>query len=220
MTNCSNEELAELYHQGERAEEALAQLITNLTPMMIKIGKEHLSACGLFDTDDYIQEGSIVLWNLLEKRTFREKSGKFSNLFYVSFRNRCIKMYWNYAGKNFFPVGESPDYYNYGYHVCRLIIDPRVEEHREKERQRTARWYEKKTGKKRRKRQPVSEEEMLRRKEAARERQKAYYLAHREKYKGSKKKWYQEHREYALLYQKAYDFGIRIGTMGPPGKSK
>lgn len=220
MTDRTNEELANMYQQSEQAEAALAQLITNLTPMMVKIGKQHLSVCGLYDNDDYIQEGSIVLWNLLEKQTFRNRRGKLSSLFYTAFRNRCIKMYWNYAGKNLFPVSESPDYYNYGYNICRLVIDPRLEEHRFKEKERTARWYEKKTGKKRCQRPPVSEEEKLRREEAARERRKAYYMAHREKYRESKKKWYQEHREYALMYQKAYDLGIRIGAKGPPGKPK
>ena len=63
----------------------------------------------------------------------------------------------------------------------------------------------------------LTEEE---RKERNRIRSREYYLANREKYKSAKKKWYQEHREYALQYQKAYDNGYRIGTKGPCKKSK
>ncbi len=220
MTGFTNEELACMYQRGEQAEESFAQLINSLTPMMVKIGKYHLSACGIYDPNDYIQEGSLVLWSILSKETIRDKGGKLSSIFYTAFRNRCIRLYWNYARKNLFPVSEKPDHYHYGYQICTLVKDSHLEEHRAKIREQNERWYEKKYGRKHEKRQPVCIEERRRREEASRAKQKAYYLEHREENAEKKRRWYQENREYALLYQKAYAQGIRIGVKGPKGKQQ
>ena len=53
------------------------------------------------------------------------------------------------------------------------------------------------------------------RKEKARQRSREYQAAHRDQCNAAKKKWYKEHHEYALLYQKLYDQGVRIGKKGP-----
>lgn len=66
----SNEELVRQIYEQENAEKAFQQLIVNLRPMMIKIGRIHLSKIPIYDLDDYIQEGSIVLWKLLESKKF------------------------------------------------------------------------------------------------------------------------------------------------------
>ena len=220
MKTKTNEELAQLYQESENAEEAFAQLLDNLTPMIVKIGKYHLSSCGIYDTDDYIQEGSIVLWNLLEKGTFENKAGKLSSLFYTAFRNRCIRMYWSYVGKNLVPVNDSEDYYHYGYQITTLVEDSHLEEHRKRTREQNERWYEKKYGKKLGKRVPLSEEERQKRDETRKQRQRAYVAEHRGELRSKRKAWYQENRDYALFYQKAYSQGVRIGKKGPPKKTK
>ena len=47
-----------------------------------------------------------------------------------------------------------------------------------------------------------------------------YYQKNKEKCRAAKHKWYMEHREYALHYQKAYEHGVRIGKKGPCGKRR
>ena len=43
MENLSNEELVSLIYEDDSSEDLLRRLIKNLTPMMVKIGKKHLS---------------------------------------------------------------------------------------------------------------------------------------------------------------------------------
>lgn len=54
MEHKSNEELIFLIYEENQSEDAFAQLIKNLTPMMIKIGREHLSKLHFYDIDDYV----------------------------------------------------------------------------------------------------------------------------------------------------------------------
>ena len=52
------------------------------------------------------------------------------------------------------------------------------------------------------------------------QRSREYYLKNRDKCREAKRRWYAEHREYALQYQRAYDQGVRIGTKGPAKRRK
>lgn len=215
----SNEELYSLYHSGGYADETLSQLIRNLTPMMIFIGQKHLRKISIYDESDYIQEGSFVLWRLLEKDVFNGEC-KISTLFYKAFERHCIRLYRDYVLKNMVIIGESPDYHSYGYHICAMVEDDYAKRYREKHREECKRWYDAN----RRKvsaddgKTKLTEEE---RRERRRQRSKAYYEAHKEQYREAKRKWYEENRDYALLYQKAYDQGVRIGRKGPcKGKRK
>ena len=201
----SNEELVRQIYEQENAEKAFQQLIVNLRPMMIKIGRIHLSKIPIYDLDDYIQEGSIVLWKLLESKKFNWKD-KFSSLFYIAFDRRCINLYRNYVLKNMVAVHESEDFYGYGYHLTRLVEDEYAKKYREQQRERNRRWYEK-NRKKPDLRPKLTEEE---KKERQRRRAHEYYLAHKEQCREAKRRWYQENREYALRYQKANDLGIKI----------
>lgn len=216
MNEKTNEELVALICTQDRPDVALAQLIKNLSPMMIKIGRLHLSKIPIYDTDDYLQEGSIVLWSLI-KSGYSKRRGKFSTLFYTSFDRRCINLYRDYVMKNLLKVNESEDYYDYGYQVSTLVVDEYATEYREKQKVRNRKWAER-TGrvKPASKRPPKLTPEEKR--ERARQRSREYYAAHREQCLAAKHKWYQENHEYALQYQKAYAKGVRTGEKGPSKK--
>lgn len=206
MENLSNEELVSLIYEDDSSEDLLGRLIKNLTPMMVKIGKKHLSKLYLYDVDDYIQEGTVVLWRLIQSRKYDGKR-KFSNLFYSAFEHKCINLYRDYVLKNMVQLYTGEDYYNYGYHVVTLVEDEYVQQYREKQRERNKRWYEKTHGTSP-KAPKLSEEE---RKERNRQRTREYYLRNKEKCQEAKRRWYRENREYALEYQRAYGQSIRTG---------
>ena len=206
MENLSNEELVSLIYEDDSSEDLLGRLIKNLTPMMVKIGKKHLSKLYLYDVDDYIQEGTVVLWRLIQSRKYDGKR-KFSNLFYSAFEHKCINLYRDYVLKNMVQLYTDEDYYNYGYRVVTLVEDEYVQQYREKQRERNKRWYEKTHGTSP-KAPKLSEEE---RKERNRQRAREYYLRNKEKCQEAKRRWYRENREYALEYQRAYGQSIRTG---------
>lgn len=218
MSEKTNEELVAMVCTQDKPDTALAQLIENLRPMMIKIGRYHLSKIPLYDTDDYVQEGSIVLWSLINSGYSKER-GKISSLFYTSFDRKCINLYRDYVMKNMIQINESEDLYNYGYQVATLVVDEYALEYREKQKERNRKWAER-TGrvKPASKRPPKLTPEEKR--ERARQRSREYYAAHREQCLSAKHKWYQENHEYALMYQKAYAKGVRIGEKGPSKKAR
>ena len=215
MNAISNEDLLEQIYLRQRWEQAFQQLIDNLRPMMVKIGKQHLYKIPIYDTDDYIQEGSIVLWQLIQSKKYNG-NGKFSSLFYTVFDRKCNNLYRDYVLKNFIEISESEDLYCYGYHVATLVEDEYARTYREKHREQCRRWCEKN-----RKKPAVEPKPKLtpeERKERNRQRSREYYRTHKEQCLAAKHKWYRENHEYALLYQRAYDQGVRIGEKGRPKK--
>jgi len=66
MTDISNEDLLKRIYLRQQWEQAFRQLIHNLQPMMVKIGKKHLSKVPIYDTDDYRQRA------LVKKTDFNE----------------------------------------------------------------------------------------------------------------------------------------------------
>lgn len=219
MIEKTNEQLLMKIYNHDNEEKALLQLIQNLRPMMIKIGRKHLSKIPIYDTDDYVQEGAILLWKLIQRRKYNGK-GKLSSLFYTAFDRRCINIHRDYVLKNLIQIHEAnDDQYYYGYHICRLVVDEYATEYRKKKKEWDKRWAEK-TGRKKpdAEKKPVMTPEE--RREKARQRSREYQAAHRDQCNAAKKKWYKEHHEYALLYQKLYDQGVRIGKKGPCPKPR
>ena len=199
MNVISNEELVRQIYSQEQIESAFQQLIINLRPMMIKLGRKHLSKIPIYDLDDYVQEGSIVLWQLVRSKKFNWK-GNFSTFFYTAFDRRCINLYRDYVLKNMITLSEAEDFYNYGYHIVKFVEDEYVRRYRERHREECRRWYEKHR-KKPGSRPKITEEE---KKERNRQRAREYYAAHRQQRIEAKRRWYRENREYALNYQHDY----------------
>ena len=201
----SNEELVRQIYSQQQAEKAFRQLIKNLRPMMIKIGRKHLSKVPIYDLDDYIQEGSIVLWKIVQSKKYNWK-GNFSTYFYNAFNWRCISLYRNYVLKNMIVLSEAEDIYCNGYNLTVLVEDEYAKRYREKHREECRRWYEKHRKKTDSRPKSTEEEKIERRRQKARE----YYIAHREQCIEAKRRWYRENHEYALQYKRAYDQGVKI----------
>lgn len=208
MHNKSNEELIALIDSDNSSSAALAQLIKNLSPMMVKIGRQHLASLHFYETEDYIQEGSIVLWKLLQSHKYDGKR-KFSNLFYTAFDRKCTSLYRNYVLQNLVQISESVDYYHYGYHIGSFVEHEYARAYIEKQKERNKRWRENKLGITSNKSRKLTEAE---RRERNRQRSREYYFKNQEKCREAKRRWYAENREYALKYQKAYDQGILTPT--------
>lgn len=216
MENRTNEELVALIYADKDVVQAFMQLVKNLRPIMIKIGRKHLSKLYIYETDDYIQEGSLVLWSLLKKRVFDGRA-KFFSLFYTAFTYKCTKLYRDYVLKNLIPLSETEDFYCYGYSVSKIAVDQYASEYRIKQRERNKALYKKKQTSSSTPSMDLTLEE---KRERSRQRSREYYQKNKEKCRAAKHKWYMEHRDYALHYQKAYEHGVRIGKKGPCGKRR
>ena len=208
MYTKTNEELILWIYAENQIENAFEQLIKNLTPMMVKIGRWHLGKLHFYDTEDYIQEGSVVLWKLIQSRKY-DREGKFSNLFYTAFDRKCISLYRSYMMKNLVQLSESKDCYSYGYRICHFVEDEYAREYADKQRERNKKWREKTQGHPPPKPPKLTEEE---RKERKRQRSLEYYIKNRDKCREAKRRWYAENREYALQYQKAYDLDKKVNN--------
>jgi len=217
MENKTNEELVTLIYANENVEIAFMQLVKNLRPIMIKIGCKHLSKLPFYEIGDYVQEGSLFLWSLLQKRVYDGRAKLFS-LFYTAFTFKCINLYRDYVLKNLIPMSQPDDLYCYGYSIGQMVVDQYAEDYCVKQRIRNKTLYEKK------KKPPQNTHSntltLDEKRERSRQRSREYYQKNKEKCRAAKHKWYMEHREYALHYQKAYEHGVRIGKKGPCGKRR
>ena len=216
METKTNEELVGMIYADKDVALAFMQLIKNLRPVMIKIGHKHLSKLYIYETDDCVQEGSLVLWSLLKKRVYDGRA-KFFSLFYTAFTYKCTNLYRDYVLKNLIPLSETGDFYCYGYSVSKIAVDQYASEYRIKQRERNKALYKKKQASSTSSSTALTLEE---KQERSRQRSREYYQKNKEKCRAAKHKWYMEHREYALHYQKAYEHGVRIGRKGPCGKRR
>lgn len=135
MHTKTNEELVQMIYGGEdKDNEALQQLIHNLIPMMLKLGRMYLGKIPIYDNDDYIQEGSILVWRKINDHKWNPGLGRFGNFFYTAYRFRVLHMYRSYVMKNMVKINESEDYYYFGYRICTLVVDEFAIEYREKQK--------------------------------------------------------------------------------------
>ena len=110
--------------------------------LSFQYGRKHLSKIPIYETDDYVQEGTILLWTLIQKKKYNGK-GKLSSLFYTAFDRKCINLHRSYVLKNLVQIHETDDdLYYYGYHICRLVIDEYATEYRKKQTEWNKRWAE------------------------------------------------------------------------------
>lgn len=218
MYTKTNDELVQMIYDGdEKCNEALQQLLHNLTPLMVRLGRNHLGRIPIYDDDDFIQEGSLLLWRNIRDRKWNPERGRFYTFFYSSFRNRLLNLFRDYVLKNMIKINESEDYYYYGYRICTLVVDEFATEYREKQKARNKAWAIK-TGRQKPKPDVPPKPKMTpeERTEKERQRRREYHAKHREEQNAKRHQWYVEHHEYALKYQKAYDAGVRIGKHGQP----
>ena len=205
----TNEELVSLIQNGVETECAYQQLFINLKPIILGEAQMYRSQMVDFDTDDFLQEGYILVWKIISNGRF--KGGKFANYYISAIRRRYISLYRSYTLKNAIRISESEDLYNYGYQVCTLVESDYARQYREKHREQCKAWYERKKARENAERQaqgilgperkkPVrkpkfTEEE---RKERHRQRSLEYYRAHRDECNRKKRELYRRIKNQAI----------------------
>lgn len=115
------------------------ELIRRLRPTILGEAQKYRDQLP-YDTDDYLQEGRIVLWKIAAKGTF--KPGNFKNYYISAIRFHLCHVYRDYVLKNRICIG--------GYEDCRgntfqiLIEAPFAEQYRIKHREHCRHSNEKK----------------------------------------------------------------------------
>ena len=201
----TNEKLVSLIQSGVETECVYQQLFINLKPIILGEAQMYRSQMIGFDTDDFLQEGYILVWKAISNGGF--KGGKFANYYISAIRRRYISLYRSYTLKNAIRISESEDLYHYGYQVCTLVESDYAKQYREKHREQCKAWYERKKTRenaerlaqglptperKKPVRQPKFTEEE--RKERHRQRSLEYYHAHREECNRKKREWYRQRK--------------------------
>lgn len=175
-TNLTNEELVSMIRCGDDA--AYELLFRNLRPVILHEAAMYIDKMETYDLEDLMQEGSIIAWQIISRGNWSEEKGRFSTYFGRAFRNRLCNIWRDYNLKNLVCIGEQEDYYG---NITRILVESEwAKEYREKQRQRSKAWYEKKKAEQppKPKKPPMTKEERSRKICAY---QKAYYAAHPEK---------------------------------------
>jgi len=148
------------------------ELIRRMRPIILGEAREYRTQLP-FDTDDYMQEGRIVLWEIARKGTF--KPGKFKSFFTSAIRFRLRHLYRDYTLHNFICIGGYEDFWGNTYQM--LIEAPFAQRFREKHRIHCRENYHRRKAKQPPKppKPTLTPEE---RRERNRARSLAYYYAH------------------------------------------
>ena len=216
MQTKTNDELVELIYGGDdKDDEALQQLIHNLIPIMLKLGRMYLGKIPILDNDDYIQEGSFLIWKKIRERKWNPGAGRFGNFFYSAFRFHVLHIYRDYVLKNMVKINESEDYYYYSYRICTFVVDEFAVEYRAKQKERNKAWAIK-TGRQKPESEKPTKPKMTPEERAEREKQrrKEYVEKHREEMNAKRHQWrLTRHRCCGQLLQNG-DYQHRNGFHG------
>ena len=93
-----------------------------------------------FDTDDYMQEGRILMWQIALQKTYRR--GCFTRYFATAIRFRFSNLFRDYVLKHFVQIGEYQDFYGNTHQI--LVVSDYAKNYREKHRELCRRSYAKK----------------------------------------------------------------------------
>ena len=173
----NNEQLIDLIRAGNEA--AYDQLFRNLRPVMLHEAAMYMNKMDTYDLEDLIQECQIVAWEVISRGNF--KGGRFSTYYGAAVRNHLIRIFRDYNLKNLVCIGEAEDCKG---NITRIMVESDyAREYREKQRQRSKAWYEKKKAA-----QPPKEPKPKKAPETKEERskrimvyQKQYYSSHPDK---------------------------------------
>ena len=172
----TNEELVEMIEGGSEA--AYEQLFRNIAPITLHEAEMYRGKMDTYSTEDFLQEGNIVAWEIVSRRNYKQGSGKFSTYFGGAVRKRFIRLWRDYTLKNPVCIGENEDCRG---NITRIYVESDyAKEYRVKKAAQQKRWYEKKKAA-----QPPKEKKPLMTKEERSKRimayQKEYYAAHPDK---------------------------------------
>ena len=167
----NNEQLIDIIRAGN--EDAYRQLFRNLRPIILHEAAKYIGRMESYALDDLIQECEIVAWEIISRGNF--KGGNFNAYFAAAIRNRLIRIWRDFNRKNLICLGEVIVEH---WGVTRIMVESDyAREYREKQRQRSKAWYEKKKVAKPKK-QRMTKEERNRRSVIY---QKQYYTTHPDK---------------------------------------
>ena len=139
-TNLTSEELVSIIQSGDEA--AYDQLFRNLRPVMLHEAGMYMNKMDTYGLEDLIQECQIVAWEVISRGNF--KGGRFSTYYGAAVRNHLIRIFRDYNLKNLVCIGEAEDCKG---NITRILVESDyAREYREKQRQRSKAWYEKKEG--------------------------------------------------------------------------
>ena len=117
----------------------LEELAQRMRPIIMTEALKYRSQLP-FDTDDYMQEGRILLWQIALQRSYRQ--GCFTRYFATAIRFRFSNLFRDYVLKNLVRIGEYQDFYGNTYQI--LVVSDYAKNYREKHREHCRRSYAKK----------------------------------------------------------------------------
>ena len=179
----TNEELVRIIRETD-SEDALAVLLRNIAPITMHEAEKYRGRMATYQTEDFLQEGSIVAWQIIERGTFR--TGNFCAYVGSAVKKRFANIYRDYTLRNLICIEQRVDCY--GNLTSILAVSDYAKAYREKHRRHCRESYARKKEKEAEARRaagipdpelkPVlSEEEKL---EQRRTRALAYYHEHKD----------------------------------------
>ena len=171
-TNYSDEQLIQVLMTNPNESAALEELTHRFRPTILGEALKYRTLLP-YDTDDYLQEGRIVLWQIAEKKNY--KTGNFRNYYISAIRFRYCKLYRDYVLHNFICIGGYEDIRGNTYQI--LVEAEEAERYRQKNREHSRRVAAKKRASQppKEKKPLLTPEEKVARRRA---RSLAYYYAH------------------------------------------
>ena len=171
----TNEELVQRVYDGD--EEAYGGLFQNLRAVFLKESRMYLDRMPIFDEDDFIQEGNILIWKILEEKRFQK--GTFEAFVRTSYRRKLVDTYRSYCLKN--PEILHHEEGRDGYDIAILNESVYAERFREEQRRRSKEYYWKKKAERETATEDSPVKESAEEKLAAKKAQaRAYYEAHKD----------------------------------------
>lgn len=138
-TTTTNEELVRIIRETG-SEDALAQLFRNIAPITLHEAEMYRGRMVTYQTEDFLQEGSIVAWQIIERGTFR--MGSFSAYYGSAIKKRLANIYRDYTLKNLVCIGQREDFY--GNLTSILAVSDYARAYREKHRRHCRESYARK----------------------------------------------------------------------------
>ena len=198
----SEEALIAMLMENPNDGEVLETLTCRLRPTILGEALKYRSLLP-FDTDDYLQEGRIVLWQIAVKKNY--KKGSFKNYFISAIRFRYCNLYREYVLKNLIRIGGYEDIRGNTYEI--LVEADYAKQYREKHCKECKKSNERKKAKEgapvKQPKPKLTEEELIARRRA---RSRAYYYAHADEMNQrdkDKRKAKREKREAEMALEKA-----------------
>ena len=183
-SNYTDEELITMLMEDPHNGIVLETLTRRLRPIILGEAVKYRGQLP-YDTDDYLQEGRITLWQIAEKKNYKvAENKKFRSYFISAMRFHYCNLYRDYILKNFIRIGGYEDIRGNTYEI--LVEPEQAKRYRERHQEDCKRYNERKKERERAERerlgipepQPrvkLTEEERIARRRA---RSLAYYYAH------------------------------------------